>query len=194
MTEPALLDVPRQHLSTRQAELVGRVVDAAAAELADVRYDQLTVRNVARRAGVAPATAYTYFSSKDHLLAEVMWRRFVSLPETAFGPGQSTAERVASVFEDIGTFLADDPTLATAGTTALLGAGPDVRRLRDQIGAAIHRRLQAALGEGADATVLAALELCYAGAMLTAGMGHFGFESVPDRLGAVARLLIGGAP
>ena len=40
----------------------------------------LTVRNVARRAGVAPATAYTYFSSKDHLLAEVLWRGMEALP------------------------------------------------------------------------------------------------------------------
>ena len=43
-------------------------------------YDGLTVRTVARRAGVAPATAYTYFASKDHLLAEVLWRRLQALP------------------------------------------------------------------------------------------------------------------
>ena len=44
------------------------------------RLRRLTVRNVARRAGVAPATAYTYFASKDHLVAEVFWRRLRGPP------------------------------------------------------------------------------------------------------------------
>ena len=38
------------------------------------------MRSAAERAGVAPATAYTYFASKDHLLAEVLWRRMEALP------------------------------------------------------------------------------------------------------------------
>ena len=49
---------------------------AALVELRVSGYDGLTVRNVARRAEVAPATAYSYFGSKDHLVAEVFWRRF----------------------------------------------------------------------------------------------------------------------
>ena len=36
-----------------------------------VRVAAVTVRAVAARANVAPATAYTYFSSKNHLVAEV---------------------------------------------------------------------------------------------------------------------------
>ena len=38
---------------------------------------------VAARAGVSPATAYTYFASKDHLFAELFWR----LVEADEGPG-----------------------------------------------------------------------------------------------------------
>ena len=52
------------------------LTEAAVAELIETGYAALTVRNVARRAGVAPATAYTYFASKEHLVAEVFWRRF----------------------------------------------------------------------------------------------------------------------
>ena len=63
----------------RQAEVVAQLVRAAEEEIEEVGYAGLTVRSVARRAGVAPATAYTYFSSKDHLLAEVLWRRMQSL-------------------------------------------------------------------------------------------------------------------
>ena len=59
---------------------MAKLVRAAEEETEEVGYAGLTVRGVARRAGVAPATAYTYFSSKDHLLAEVLWRRMESLP------------------------------------------------------------------------------------------------------------------
>ena len=66
---------PRRHLSDRQARTVERLTEAAVDELREVGYPGLTVRAVARRAGVAPATAYTYFASKEHLVAEVFWRR-----------------------------------------------------------------------------------------------------------------------
>jgi AcrR family transcriptional regulator len=56
-------------LTGRRADTVERLVDVTVAEVAEAGYDGLTVRSVARRAGVAPATAYTYFSSKGHLVA-----------------------------------------------------------------------------------------------------------------------------
>ena len=115
-------------------------------------YEGVTVRNVARRAGVAPATAYTYFASKDHLLAEVLWRRMQALPV----PGARRRRRRRSSGSSpscgcSGLFMADDPALAAACTTALLGSGPEVRALRVLFGAALHDRLAAALGDAADA-------------------------------------------
>ena len=41
---------------------------------------------MARRAGVAPATAYTYFASKEHLVTEVFWQRVRELDRP--GPQQ----------------------------------------------------------------------------------------------------------
>src|ERR1700684_4419070 len=70
----------RRHLSERQAEVMERLVAAAADEAEERPYGEITVRTIAKRAGVAPATAYTYFSGKDHLLAEVLWRRMQSSP------------------------------------------------------------------------------------------------------------------
>src|SRR6186997_2970091 len=52
---------PRRQLDGRPPDRVERLVDAAVEELRDSGYDGLTVRNVARRAGLAPATAYNYF-------------------------------------------------------------------------------------------------------------------------------------
>ena len=193
MPGPATVEAPRRHLTPRQADLVERLLTAAGAEVGRSAYDGLTVRNVARAAGVAPATAYTYFSSKDHLLAEVLWRRFQAVPVRHFTAEQTRLDRVTSVLRDTGLFMADDPATAAAGTTALLGSGPDVRRVRDRMGADMRHRLRRSLGADVDESVLSALELAWSGAMLTAGMGHLSFADVPDRLADVARLILAGA-
>jgi len=188
----AALEAPRRHLSGRQAEVVQRLLDAAVEEARASPYEAITVRTVARRAGVAPATAYTYFSSKEHVFAEVLWRRFAALPAAEPRSGDPGVRRAEAVFDSIGTFLADEPALAAAGAVALLGTGPDVRQLRDRIGDEIHDRLAAALGPAADRQQLLALELAYIGAMLSAGMGHFPFSGLPRVLADVATAVLGG--
>ena len=49
----------------RQEETFRKVLAAGIEVLRETSYADLTVRAVAARAKVAPATAYTYFSSKD---------------------------------------------------------------------------------------------------------------------------------
>ena len=49
-----------------------------------------------------------------------------------------------------GLFTTESPALVDACTVALLSATPDVKHLRDRIGAEIGRRLAAALGPGGD--------------------------------------------
>src|SRR5437660_3636548 len=110
---------PRRRLTERQAGTVARLADAAVVELKAQGFDGLTVRNVARRAGVAPATAYTYFASKNHLITEVFWRRLSALPEVELqGP---VHERVVTVLREIALLVSDEPLLAAACTTAMLG-------------------------------------------------------------------------
>jgi AcrR family transcriptional regulator len=204
MTDAAvtvLAEASRRRLTERQVLVVEQLVSAAAAEARERGYDGLTVRTVARRAGVAPATAYTYFASKDHLLAEVLWRRLQALPDPSadgHGGGDSrdamardATARVIAELRVLGLFMADDPTLAAACTTALLGSGPEVRALRVLFGAAVHERLAAALGDGADEVVLRSLDLAYSGAMLWGGMGHIELEDVPSALADAARLILG---
>lgn len=190
---PATVEAPRRHLSERQAEVVDRLVAAAADEVEDKEYGAITVRSIAKRAGVAPATAYTYFSSKDHLLAEVLRRRMRALPAPAVDLGRPVAERVADAVLGMGLGTVDSPAVVAACTTALLGTGLDVKRVREHIGTEIHRRLQAALGPDADAAVLRVLEVHYIGAMLSAGMGHLDFAELPGRLAEAAELLCRGA-
>lgn len=181
---------PRRHLSERQAATVGGLLDAAVEELRSVGYDGLTVRNVARRAGVAPATAYNYFASREHLVAEVFWRRLESHPEVTVDARRGAAARVGSTLSELALLVADEPELAAACTVAVLSSDPDVVVLRDRIGLEWRRRLQDALGEDDDPDVLLTLELAVSGSMLRAGMGHLEYTDLPGVLTRVAERVL----
>lgn len=187
---PVLL-TPRRHLSERQARTVAGLLDATVEELRDVGYDGLTVRNVARRAGVAPATAYNYFASREHLVTEVFWRRLDALPETRIDRRRTAASRAAGTLAEMALLVADEPELAAACTAAMLSNDPDVKVLRDRIGLTWRLRLQAALGDDADPAVLRSLEFAVSGAMLQAGMGHLDYTDLPDQLARTAELVVG---
>lgn len=179
----------RRRLNPRQVDTVRRLTTAAVEELRSSGYTGLTVRNVAARAGVAPATAYTYFSSKNHLIAEVFWRRLQALqPVTA--ESEDPAERVIAVLREIALLVSDEPDLATACTTAILGNDPDVQHLRARIGMEIRKRLETALGDQADQDVLNALEFAWSGAMVHAGMGYTSYDRVAERLTTTAELIM----
>jgi AcrR family transcriptional regulator len=167
----------RRHLSERQAEVMDRLVAAAAEEAEERPYGEITVRTIARRAGLAPATAYTYFSGKDHLLAEVLWRRMQSSPHLV-DINLPLADRVAATVRTMGFGPKESPAVAVC-TTALLSDGPDVKRVRTRIGVEIGRRLAAALGPEVDPAVLGVLQVTYTGAILSAGMGHLSYDAVP---------------
>ncbi len=49
-----------------------RIVDCAFELLTEREYEEIQVRDVAERAGVALGTVYRYFSSKEHLFADVL--------------------------------------------------------------------------------------------------------------------------
>jgi AcrR family transcriptional regulator len=181
----------RRTLSGRPADTVASLVDAAVGEVAETGYDGLTIRGVARRAGVSPATAYTYFASKEHLLTEVFWRRLAALSEPQLDRRQSLAERVSVAVRDVALLVVDEPELAAAVTTALLAHDSDVQVVRDRIGAAMSGRLAAAIGPDPDAGVLQILTFTFIGALLSAGMGYATYAALPDVMAEAAGLIAG---
>jgi AcrR family transcriptional regulator len=185
------VEATRRRLTPRQAEVVKQLVLATEAEVEEVGYTGLTVRNVARRAGVAPATAYNYFSSKDHLLAEVLWRRMQGLTPVDTSEALPLAERMSQTVRAMVLFTTESAALVDACTVALLSTNPDVKHLRDRIGAQIHRRLAAALGPGSDPMVVRVLETSFSGALLAAGMGHMSSMDIPDFVADAAQLMVG---
>lgn len=182
----------RRGPAERRADRVDALVEATITELRENGYEGLTVRNAARRAGVGAATAYTYFASKDHLVAEVFWRRLQTLEQAPVDGRHRASTRVAQALRELALLIADEPELAAASTTAILAPDPDVQRLRNRIGSWFDARLGAALGADADPAVLRALNLALAGALLQAGMGYFSYADLADRMDEVAGLLVSG--
>lgn len=178
----------------RQEETFRKVLAAGVEMLRETSYADLTVRAVARRAKVAPATAYTYFSSKNHLIAEVYLDLVRQVPFfTDVNDSQFT--RVDKALRHLALVVADHPEVAAACTTALMSGGdPAVLRVRDRIGAEIHRRITSAVGPDADPRTLSALQMTFFGALVQAGSGAFTYHQIADRLTYVVRLILPDAP
>lgn len=170
-------------MTVRQVEAAEQLLNAAEIEVEQTGYDALSMRGVARRAGLASATAYTYFSSKDHLLGELLWRRIAAVPETkneqSTDAAASLAERLSRVVYDLGEITNGSPEVIAACTQALLSSNPDVKPLRDRIGLDIRRRMAAASGDQRDKHLIDVLVTTYFGALLSAGMGHMKHSDVP---------------
>jgi AcrR family transcriptional regulator len=175
------MEATRRRLTEKQADTVDRLTRAALEVLAREGFAGLTVRMVAAAAGVGTATAYTYFSSKEHLVAEVFWRRLAATQAPLSDSADPTA-RVVAVLRQIAMLVADEPALAGAVTSALLGTDPDVAHLRTRIGIEIRKRLMDALGPDADLDIVETLELLYAGALVRAGVGYSSYVEIADRL------------
>lgn len=186
-----VFETPRQGLNPRQAETVERLMAAGLEELRAVGHEALTVRTVAQRAGVSPATAYTYLASKSHLFAELFWRHLtsgVAEPEA----GGTPTERLQATMRALTSRIVDEPELAAAVTPALLGTDPDVARLRLKIGGAFLERFEAALGERPDPAVLEVLVLTFSGALLQAGMGLLTYDQIAERLVSAVDVIMRG--
>lgn len=175
----------------RQEETFRKVLTAGVEMLRESSYTDLTVRAVAARAKVAPATAYTYFSSKNHLIAEVYLDLMRQVPYFT-DVNDSTPTRVEKALRAMTLVIADEPEVAAACTTALLsGNDQAVTAVRDRIGAEIHRRIRSAMGPDAEPRTVSALEMTYFGALVHAGSGYVSYREIADRLTYVVSLILG---
>ncbi|WP_280419931.1 TetR/AcrR family transcriptional regulator [Nocardia carnea] len=184
-----ILEATRRRLSGKQADTVDKLTRAAMEVLSREGFAGLTVRMVAGAAGVGTATAYTYFSSKEHLVAEIFWRRLRS-SETPVSEDTDPTVRVLAELRGIALLVADEQELSGAVTSALLGRDPDVQHLRTRIGVEIRHRLTRALEPEADPETVESLELLYAGALVRAGMGYESYADIADRLERAALLVL----
>jgi AcrR family transcriptional regulator len=166
-----------------------KLIAAAVDELRVSTYGELTVRAVAARATVSPTTAYTYFPSKDALIAEVYLRL---LREAAiFTDVNETAEsRVRAQLRELALLIADKPHLADACTIALMADDPVVKEVSAQIAAEVSRRITASLGPGHPASVAATLHMLFSGAMMHARSTVGGYRRAAEQLDAAVLFIL----
>jgi AcrR family transcriptional regulator len=175
----------------RPEETFRTVLSAGIDVLRETSYADLTVRAVAARAKVAPATAYTYFSSKNHLIAEVYLDLVRQVPYFT-DVNEAMPTRVDKALRHLALVVADEPEVAAACTTALLGGGGDsaVRAVRDRIGAEIHRRIASAIGPDAEPRTVSVLEMAFFGALVNAASGAYTYHQIADHLAYAVGLIL----
>jgi AcrR family transcriptional regulator len=176
------LEGSRRRLSGRRPETAGKLVDAVPKVIALTGYDGLTVRAVAKAAGVSSASAYNYFASKEHLLAEVYWRRLSALRPVEVGAKATAGERMRAAVEPIVMAVVDEPELAAGVTTALLAHDPDVQAINEQIAALMGARIEAAFGELLPKEAHLPFFFMLTGGLLNAGMGFVEYPDVADEM------------
>jgi AcrR family transcriptional regulator len=114
-------------LGAAQVERRRRLLEAARSLASEGGYPAVTMRDVADRAGMGLATVYRYFSSKDHLIAEVHAARGAEVArelEATPPAGVDARERVTRVCELLIELVVQDLDLASAGVMALTSGDP----------------------------------------------------------------------
>lgn len=116
-----------KRLDAAQIERRDRLLEAARSLASEGGYSAVTMRGVANRARIGLATVYRYFSSKDHLIAEVHAARGQEVArelQTAPPTGDQVCDRVVWVCERLIDIVLQDLNLSAAGVMALTSGDP----------------------------------------------------------------------
>jgi TetR/AcrR family transcriptional regulator, cholesterol catabolism regulator len=145
------LPPPVESLTPRQLQRRQSIADAALALVAKST-ENVEVRDVADKAGVALGTVYRYFGSKEALFAEVylMWcqRSFDRFASRVVG--ESNADRLRSALHMTVDALARQPQFWHLGHATVSSRDPGVEACRhavEQVGTALFAGTMAGLDE-----------------------------------------------
>ncbi|MEU5992497.1 TetR/AcrR family transcriptional regulator [Spirillospora sp. NPDC047418] len=136
-------------LSKDQQARRERLIDSARELALAGGYPAVTMHDVADRAGVARATVYRYFATKDHLLTEVAasWAHHVTDDIDALAVGDTQLERLTALLERIVYVAAQEPTLTSAIIQAVTSDDSSVDDARTILFQYLRDRLSAAIGD-----------------------------------------------
>jgi AcrR family transcriptional regulator len=176
-----------RQLSERQLAVKKRLLEAGLELVREIGYADLTLRAVATRAGATHTTAYNYFASKAHLVAELFYNFLLAVPVERPDPSVPLPRRIADALGGTAAKFGEIEGLPQAGNVALSQDEPDVVLLRGAIGADLLRRIVIASGDDADAELTELAMLTYMGAMRWAGAGALEYSDVGPRIERVAR-------
>lgn len=186
-------------LTPRQAATRDELRAAAIRLVSSEPFDEVTMRDIAREAGVSPATAYTYYGSKEHVLAEAYVEFVEALTDrlrTRPPGGATTLDRVRSVIRRATSGVGDSPELATAFARAMASSDASVAMIRPRVEHSFRDWLDLAIGERelADrAAIVRTLELVLYASMISRANGQMTTDQMRATLDDTARLLLADA-
>ena len=177
------------------------LVVAAATELAEAGgYDAVVMKAVADRSGVALATIYRWFASKDHLLTEVLlaWGGELSAALTSDPPTDGdAADRVAAVLGQIMDVAGSRPRLAEAVVGAVLSVDGGSLDPQGEFHEMVEAWIGIALGDAEvperDAVIQVMEHVCFSTIISLAGGRHTAADATTE-LATAARLLLRDTP
>jgi AcrR family transcriptional regulator len=170
-------------------EIARRVLDATVELLREVPYPSITMRSIAKRAGVSHGEVHAHFRSKDAIVAEIYLDRLRAAPLIVDVQGSPQA-RIAAQFSQLVMLLADEPGLAAACSSALICDEPSVRVSWQRIHGELQRRVRTALRSGAWPEVAETLEFGLIGALVHASCGADTFRRTAEGLASMVAVVL----
>jgi AcrR family transcriptional regulator len=182
-----------------------RVVDAVIQLVAAGRLDELGMKEVADRSGVALGTIYRYFSSKDHLAAAALaeWAegldgrsgrsgRARGAREVASGPA---ADRLVAIVRRAVRAYERQPDFARLLVLAATSTDPFARECYRRMGVSVYTTLGAALDDldpGERRPVLDVVGAVWYQAMIDWVNSRKTIDDVYESVESAARLVLAG--
>ncbi len=174
------------------------LVVQAATELAEAGgYDAVVMKEVADRSGVALATIYRWFASKDQLLTEVLlvWGAQLSESLAADPPREGgPADRVAAALGRVIDVAGSRPQLASAVVDAVLSVERGPLDAQGDFHSLMTSWIDAALGDDEvaerDAVIEVLEHVCFS-TIIAFATGRQDADYAKAQLASAARLLLG---
>ncbi len=135
------------------------MLDAALELVAEGGYERVQIRDVSERAGVASATVYRYFSSKEHLVAAAVERwttSATSRPRRRSAAGTPYADRLSTAIRERARALEQHPDIAKALLFVRTSSDPFAIECNKRTSHAVERTFHDAL-DGLDDGLKAAV-------------------------------------
>lgn len=183
-------------LSPTQAATRRRLLDAARELATEGGYEAVGMRQVAAHAGVSAPTAYLYFSSKDHLLVDVLVDLVGHTTETlSTRPrrGRAPVDRAVATLRRAVQNVERAPNLYVAMTRAYISGSPEVAHARVALESSTRSWADLALGDsdvGDRDSIVRILEAVLFANMVGLVTGGRAPDEIADELERAARTLM----
>jgi len=205
--------VPPQPVATMtaaQLERRRRVLAAVVGLVAAGRLDDVGMKEVAERSGVALGTIYRYFASRDHLAAAALVEWAASLDGDAAapavdapeadgdeggGPGDAMSDRLVAILRRAVRAYERQPAFARLLILAATSTDPFAGECYAQMGTSVYATLGTALGDLDPADrrrVLDVVGAVWYQAMIEWVNGRKSVDQVYEAVESAARLVLAG--